>query len=47
MEGIGVGLAPEGGQGEDRRGQTVAKGNDDDLEMDCLAIANGKLDLCV
>ena len=46
MEGIGVELAAEGGQGEDRRGATVAKGNDDDAEMDCAPTTNGELDLC-
>ena len=45
MEGVGTELASQGGQGEDHGGQTVAKGNDDEAEMDCLAIA--KLDLCL
>jgi hypothetical protein len=45
LEGVGVGLAPKGRQGEDRCGQTVAKGNHDDIEMDCRTLANGKLDL--
>jgi hypothetical protein len=45
MEGVGTGLASQGGQGEDHRGQTVAKRNNDDAEMDCLAIANGKAGL--
>jgi len=47
MERARVGFALERGQGEDRDSKTVAKGNDDDTEMDCLAIANGKLDLCL
>lgn len=41
VEGVGVGLAPEGRQGEDRPGKTVAKGNDGVTEMDRLAITNG------
>ena len=39
--GVGVGLAPEGGQGEDRPGATIAKGNGDVAEMDCLRLQMG------
>jgi hypothetical protein len=47
VEGTRLELAPEGRQGEDRPGKTVAKGNDDVTEMDRLAITNGELDLCL
>jgi len=35
-------LASEGRQGKNRPGATIAEGNEE--EMDCPAIANGKLD---
>jgi hypothetical protein len=47
LEGLRVGLAPEDRQGKDRAGPTIAKGNDDVAEMDCRAITNGELELCL
>jgi len=47
MERTRVGLAAESSQGEDRAGATIAKGNDDVVEMDRSAVADGKLELCI
>ena len=47
MEANGVGLASGGRRGEDRPCKTVAKGNDDNPEMDCRATAKGQFDRCV
>jgi hypothetical protein len=42
-----LGLRPNGEEVKIALAKTVATGNDDDAEMDCRAIANGQLDVCL
>src|SRR5436305_7157836 len=46
VEGIGVELAPEGEQGENRSGPTIAEENKHELESHPRAVGSLMLDLC-